>query len=92
MNEIHKNIQSYLKSLKLSGIAPVYEELSLKATKSKLQREEYLLLLLEEEIKRKQDSSVKSKIISAKFPFVKTILNFAIEKNKSYIWRKNVVF
>jgi DNA replication protein DnaC len=76
MNEIHKNIQSYLKSLKLSGIAPVYEELSLKATKSKLQYEEYLLLLLEEEIKRKQDASVKSKIISAKFPFVKTIEEF----------------
>ena len=76
MNEIHKNIQSYLKSLKLSGIAPVYEELSLKATKSKLQYEEYLLLLLEEEIKRKQDGSVKSKIISAKFPFVKTIEEF----------------
>ena len=48
----------------------------LKATKSKLQYEEYLLLLLEEEIKRKQDSSVKSKIISAKFPFVKTIEEF----------------
>ena len=76
MNEIHKNIQSYLKSLKLYGIAPVYEELSLKATKSKLQYEEYLMLLLEEEIKRKQDSSVKSKIISAKFPFVKTIEEF----------------
>ena len=76
MNEIHKNIQSYLKSLKLHGIAPVYEELSLKATKSKLQYEEYLLLLLEEEIKRKQDASVKSKIISAKFPFVKTIEEF----------------
>ena len=76
MNEIHKNIQSYLKSLKLSGIASVYEELSLKATKSKLQYEEYLLLLLEEEMKRKQESSVKSKIISAKFPFVKTIEEF----------------
>ena len=76
MNEIHKNIESYLKSLKLSGIMPVYEELSLKATKSKLQYEEYLLLLLEEEIKRKQDASVKSKIISAKFPFVKTIEEF----------------
>lgn len=76
MNEIHKNIQSYLKSLKLYGIVPVYEELSLKATKSKLQYEEYLMLLLEEEIKRKQDSSVKSKIISAKFPFVKTIEEF----------------
>ena len=76
MNEIHKNIQSYLKSLKLSGIEPIYEELSLKATKSKLRYEEYLLLLLEEEIKRKQESSVKSKIISAKFPFVKTIEEF----------------
>lgn len=76
MNEIHNNIKSCLKSLKLSGIAPVYEELSLKATKSKLQYEEYLLLLLEEEIKIKQESSVKSKIISAKFPFVKTIEEF----------------
>ena len=76
MNEINKNIESHLKYLKLSGIMPVYEELSLKATKSKLQYEEYLLLLLEEEIKRKQDTSVKSKIISAKFPFVKTIEEF----------------
>jgi DNA replication protein DnaC len=76
MNEINKNIESHLKYLKLSGIMPVYEELSLKATKSKLLYEEYLLLLLEEEIKRKQDASVKSKIISAKFPFVKTIEEF----------------
>lgn len=76
MNEINKNIESHLKYLKLSGIMLVYEELSLKATKSKLMYEEYLLLLLEEEIKRKQDASVKSKIISAKFPFVKTIEEF----------------
>ena len=76
MNEINKNIEAHLKYLKLNGIMPVYEDMSLKATNSKLMYEEYLLLLLEEEIKTKQDSSVKSKILSAKFPFVKTIEEF----------------
>ena len=76
MNEINKNIEAHLKYLKLNGIMPVYEDMSLKATNSKLMYEEYLLLLLEEEIKTKQDSSVKSKILSAKFPFIKTIEEF----------------
>lgn len=76
MNDIAKQIDSRLKSLNLTGMIPIYNELSVKAAQSNLQYEEYLLLLLEEEEKRKTDSSVKAKIGKAKFPFVKTIEEF----------------
>ena len=72
----YKQIELYLKTLNLTGIIPIYRELSDKATNSKLLYEEYLLLLLEEEVKRKTDSSVKTKIMKSKFPFVKTIEEF----------------
>lgn len=76
MNELTKQIDESLMALKLKGMLPVYKELSEMATKGKLQYEEYLALLLEEEIKRKTEGSIKAKITKAKFPFVKTVEEF----------------
>ena len=58
------------------GMLSVYQELAEKASKGKLNYQEYLALLLEEESKRKNDGSVKAKITKAKFPFLKTIEEF----------------
>ncbi len=76
MSEITNQIEGHMRALKLKGMLGVYMELSEQATKSKLQYEEYLALLLEEELKRKTEGSVKAKIGKAKFPFLKTIEEF----------------
>ena len=76
MSELEKQIETYLKELKLKGILSVYKELSEQAAKGNLLYEEYLALLLEKELKRKTEASVKAKIAKAKFPFLKTIEEF----------------
>lgn len=76
MNELIRQIEAQMRALKLQGMLPVYRELSEKATKGNLQYEEYLAMLLEEELKRKTEGSIRAKIGKAKFPFVKTIEEF----------------
>jgi DNA replication protein DnaC len=76
MSEIHRQIESQMRALKLKGLIPLYRELSERATKGNLQYEEYLALLLQEELKRKTDASVRAKIGKAKLPFLKTIEEF----------------
>lgn len=76
MSEITNQIEGHMKALKLKGMLGVYMGLSEQATKSKLQYEEYLALLLEEELKRKSEGQVRAKIGKAKFPFLKTIEEF----------------
>lgn len=76
MNELTRQIEQQMTTLKLKGMLIAYKELSEKATKGKLQYEEYLALLLEEEFKRKTDGSVKAKINKARFPFIKSIEEF----------------
>jgi DNA replication protein DnaC len=51
-------------------------EFSDRATESKLQYEEYLALLLEQEFKRRQEASIKAKVGKAHFPYVKTVEEF----------------
>jgi DNA replication protein len=76
MSELTRQVEGYMRALKLKGMLPVYRELSERATRGKLQYEEYLALLLEEELKRKTEGSIKAKIGKAKFPFLKTIEEF----------------
>ncbi|MCI0501666.1 MAG: IS21-like element helper ATPase IstB [Epsilonproteobacteria bacterium] len=76
MSDLHKKLSKQFQSLMLKGLINCYQELATQAGVKKLQYEEYLSLLLDEEIKRKNESSVKTKIIKAKFPFVKTIEGF----------------
>ncbi|MCL6479756.1 MAG: ATP-binding protein [Peptococcaceae bacterium] len=76
VNELNKHLENQLRALKLKGIVSCYQELSARAVKSNLSYEEYLSLLLEEEIKRKNEGTVKTKINKARFPFLKTLEEF----------------
>ena len=76
MKELTKEIEKSMKTLSLKGMLEVYKDLALKASKGNLQYEEYLALLLEAEVKRKTEGSVKAKITKARFPYFKTIEEF----------------
>lgn len=76
MSELTGQIEAYMRALKLKGMLSIYKDLSERATKGNLQYEEYLASLLEEEIKRRTEGSIKVKIGKARFPFLKTIEEF----------------
>ena len=76
MSELITQIEGHMRTLKLRGMLGVYKELGDRAAASKLQYEEYLALLLEEEVSRKTEGSIRAKITKAKFPYIKTIEEF----------------
>jgi len=76
VNKLNDHLENQLRALKLKGIITCFQELSERAVKSSLSYEEYLSLLLEEEIKRKNEGTVKTKINKARFPFLKTLEEF----------------
>jgi len=76
MNEIHSRLEEQLKTLKLKGTLLAYKELSERATRAKLSYEEYLSLLLEEEIRGRNERSFNTRVYKARFPFVKTLEEF----------------
>lgn len=76
VNKLNDHLENQLRALKLKGIITCFQELSERAVKSNLSYEEYLSLLLEEEIKRKNEGTVKTKINKARFPFLKTLEEF----------------
>ena len=76
MKELTKEIEKSMKTLSLKGMLEVYKDLALKASQGNLRYEEYLALLLEAEVKRKTEGSVKAKITKARFPYFKTIEEF----------------
>jgi hypothetical protein len=53
MSEIYRQIEGHMRALKLKGMIPIYRDLLERATANNLQYEEYLALLLEEEVKKK---------------------------------------
>jgi DNA replication protein DnaC len=73
---INNQIESHARELSLKSILENYEKVADKATKSKLTYQEYLVLLLEMEVKRKLENSTNTKLIKSKFPFTKTIDEF----------------
>lgn len=76
MHELTAQLEHYLKVLRLPGILLHYRDLSDQATQKKLHYDEYLTLVLEAEVHRKQEASVKTKVTTARFPYVKTIEQF----------------
>lgn len=76
MSELIKQIEGHMRALNLRRMLEVYKELGDRATKGRFQYEEYLALLLEEEVSRKTEGSIRAKIAKAKFPFQKTIEEF----------------
>jgi len=76
MHDLTAQLEHYLKVLRLPGILSHYRDLSDQATDNKLRYDEYLTLVLETEVNRKQEASVKTKVTTARFPYVKTIEQF----------------
>lgn len=76
MNEIRERIESQMRALNLKGMINRYRELADRATEGKLRYEEYLSLLLEEELNGKTERSVMARVHKARFPFVKTVEEF----------------
>lgn len=76
MHELTAQLEHYLKVLRLPGILLHYRDLADQATQKKLHYDEYLTLVPAAEVKRKQEASVKTKVITARFPYVKTIEQF----------------
>lgn len=76
MSELCRQIEGHMRALKLKGMIPAYKELLARATAGNLQYEEYLALLLEEEVKRKTESSVKAKINKSRLPYLKSMEEF----------------
>ena len=76
MSEQTERLEEMMRTLNLKGMMACYRELEDRAVQSKLGYEEYLCLLLEEELRGKTDRSVKSRIHKARFPFLKTFEEF----------------
>lgn len=76
MSELIAQIEGYMRAINLRGMLQSYKELGEKATAGRLQYEEYLALLLEEEVSRKTEGSIKARIAKAKFPYIKTVEEF----------------
>lgn len=74
--ELYKQIEGHMRALKFKAMIPRYRELSSRAAAGNLLYEEYLALLLEEEVKRKTESSVKTKIQKSRLPYLKTLEEF----------------
>lgn len=76
MNELALRLESQMRALKLKGMLGCYREFSEQAAQGRLQYEEYLSLLLEEELRGKTERSIRTKIHKARFPFIKTLEAF----------------
>jgi len=76
MHELTAQLEHYLKVLRLPGVLLHYRDLADQATEKKLHYDEYLTLLMETEVKRKQEASARTKITTSRFPYVKTIEQF----------------
>jgi len=68
MNEVRQHLDELLRALKLKTVLAVYDEITENAAKNNLPYEEYLISLFEEELKRRQEASIKAKVGKAKFP------------------------
>ncbi|MGI6284631.1 IS21-like element helper ATPase IstB [Neomoorella humiferrea] len=75
-NKLTCYLESQMQALKLKGMLAHYQEVTEKASQNNLSYTEYLSLLFEEELKRKNEGTVKTKINKARFPFIKTLEEF----------------
>lgn len=69
-------LDTYLKKLKLSKVAAIYESMAREAEDNNLSYEEYLLGVLEQEIYHRENNRIQRGIRQASFPIVKTLENF----------------
>jgi DNA replication protein DnaC len=76
MSKLNSYLESQMQTLKLKGVLTCYQDLTEKASQNNLSYTEYLSLLFEEELKRRNDGTVKTKVNKARFPFIKTLEEF----------------
>lgn len=69
-------LETYLKKLKLSQSAKIYESMAREAEDNNLSFEEYLLGILEQEITQRENNSIQRGIKQASFPVIKTLESF----------------
>ncbi len=69
-------LESYLKQLKMSKIAGIYESMAREAEDNNLGYEEYLLGILEQEVNQREANRIKRYIRQASFPTIKTFESF----------------
>lgn len=74
--ELAGYLERQMQALKLKGMLAHYQEVTEKVSQNNLSYTEYLSLLFEEELKRKNEGTVKTKINKARFPFIKTLEEF----------------
>ncbi len=69
-------IEAYLKRLKLSAIARTYEALAREAATANQGYDNYLLAILEQEVRQRDENLQRSRIQAARFPSLKTLDQF----------------
>jgi len=69
-------LETYLKKLKMSQVAKVYESMAREAADNNLDYEEYLLGVLEQEIHQRENNRIQRSVRQAAFPVIKTLENF----------------
>jgi DNA replication protein DnaC len=76
MSELQTRVETQMRALKLKGMLTSYRGFADTAAVGKLCYEEYLSLLLQEELSGKTERSTTTKIHKARFPFIKTLEEF----------------
>ncbi len=71
-----QQIENHLQELSLHTIREIYEEEAIKAAKTKLSYQDYLLRLVEQQVLTKIDRSINRKISIAGFPFIRRVEEF----------------
>lgn len=69
-------LETYLKRLKLSQSAKIYESMAREAEENNISYEEYLLGVLEQEVSQRENSRIQRGIKQASFPVIKTLESF----------------
>ena len=69
-------LETYLKKLKLSQSAKIYESMAREAEENNLSYEEYLLGILEQEVSQRENNRIQRGIKQASFPIIKTLETF----------------
>lgn len=69
-------IAAYLKKLKMSQAAKIYEPMAREAEDNNLSYEDYLLGVLEQEINHREQNRIHKGIKQASFPMIKTLESF----------------
>jgi DNA replication protein DnaC len=69
-------LETHLKRLKLPSVQRHYRKLATQAAQGNLTHEQFLLALLEEEVRSREDNTRKQRIRQARFPAPKTLEQF----------------